>query len=221
MSFLTPRRETAADIINAFVTGRSCSGNAHSAVSEAARLSGDGSCITAARAESFLPYEDNDPLPPGPDVARWMRKLVEPLATSQPVEIEIVGIGEGGLEVSTTPNRNRIKLTKNFSLHEFESPDTGEVVLDPELVTKLQALRDKLGRPVIVNSGYRTPEHNNAVGGASESYHKLGMAADIHSPGVSVETLAQLAEAVGFRGIGRYSTFVHVDTRPTPARWTG
>ncbi len=44
---------------------------------------------------------------------------------------------------------------------------------------KLQALRDRLGKPLIVRSAYRSPEHNRAVGGAPGSKHMQGTAFDI------------------------------------------
>ena len=52
------------------------------------------------------------------------------------------------------------------------------LVNEPSL-DKLQALRDRLGKPLIVRSAYRTPEHNRAVGGATHSKHMDGAAFDI------------------------------------------
>lgn len=89
-----------------------------------------------------------------------------------------------------------------------------------ELVEKLQQLRNELGRPVIITSGYRTPEHNKRVGGASKSLHTLGQAADIVVSGVSSAQVAQAAEKVGFGGIGIYAGFTHVDIGPK-REWIG
>ncbi len=88
------------------------------------------------------------------------------------------------------------------------------MVLHRDLLDRLQALRDALGRPVIINSGYRNPAHNAAVGGSPTSYHLRGMGADIRVPGISPQALADAARQVGFRGIIAYATFVHVDVRP-------
>lgn len=115
---------------------------------------------------------------------------------------------------------NDIKVSDNFSLKEFESPDTHEILLDPELIKKLEQLRSFIGQPLIINSGYRTPEHNKAVGGSPKSQHMRGTAADIRLvPGLTVDEMAVLAEKAGFDGIGKYEWGIHVDTRGTRARW--
>ncbi|WP_372521356.1 D-Ala-D-Ala carboxypeptidase family metallohydrolase [Pararhodobacter marinus] len=51
--------------------------------------------------------------------------------------------------------------------------------MNTEAMDKLQALRDRLGKPLIVRSAYRSPEHNRAVGGAPGSKHMQGTAFDI------------------------------------------
>ena len=93
--------------------------------------------------------------------------------------------------------------------------------IDPELVQKLQQLRDRIGKPISITSGYRCPAHNAAVGGAAGSQHLLGKAADIVVQGMAPATVAAIAEEFGFGGIGRYAGFTHVDTRATKARWNG
>ena len=116
---------------------------------------------------------------------------------------------------------NDIKISPHFKLSEFESSDTKEVKIKKELIDKLEILRDKLeGKPLYINSGYRTPEHNEAVGGADNSQHMKGTAADIRKvEGYTIDQMAELAEEAGFSGIGKYYTFIHVDVRPYPARW--
>lgn len=47
------------------------------------------------------------------------------------------------------------------------------------LAAFLQTIRNELHLPIIVNSGYRSKEVNEAVGGVSSSYHCKGLAADI------------------------------------------
>lgn len=66
---------------------------------------------------------------------------------------------------------------------------------------------------IIVTSGYRSPEVNEAVGGAATSYHCLGLAADIHCPGVPVLDLAKLIEQklIGYdQLIHEFGAWVHV-----------
>ena len=110
---------------------------------------------------------------------------------------------------------NNIRVAPNFLLREFECRGgSRQVVLHRELLERLQALRDDLSRPVIINSGYRNPSHNAAVGGSPTSYHLRGIAADIRVPGVSPQVLAESAGKAGFRGVITYATFVHVDVRP-------
>lgn len=97
----------------------------------------------------------------------------------------------------------------------------GKILFDAGLMRKLDALRERLGCPVYISSGYRCASHNKAVGGVVNSYHTRGQAADIYVKGVAPKELAKLAEEVGFDGIGTYSTFVHVDVRGYRARWNG
>ncbi len=115
---------------------------------------------------------------------------------------------------------NDIQVAQNFRLKEFECKDgSQQVMLHSELLQRLQDLRSSLGRPVIVTSGYRTQEHNNRVGGVAGSLHLKGMAADIVVRGLRPDELAQAARKAGFRGIGIYNNFLHVDIRLQKASW--
>ena len=117
---------------------------------------------------------------------------------------------------------NNIQVAENFLLRGFECKDgSHQVVLHSELLKRLQSLRSALGRPVYINSGYRNPAHNARVGGSQGSDHLRGMAADIHVPGISPRELAAAARQAGFRGIGTYNSFVHVDVRENRAEWGG
>jgi peptidoglycan hydrolase-like protein with peptidoglycan-binding domain len=80
---------------------------------------------------------------------------------------------------------------------------------------KLEALRKKLGNvPITVNSGFRSIAHNAAVGGASDSMHLYGTAADLDVPGVANRTVYQKAETCGFSGLETYTEdHQHVDSR--------
>ncbi|RBI69034.1 peptidase M15 [Roseovarius sp. TE539] len=104
----------------------------------------------------------------------------------------------------------------NFSPAEIACRGTGKLKLHPEALDTLQALRDRLGKPLIVNSGYRSPEHNRAVGGATRSKHMEGTAFDISMANHDPEVFEAAAREVGFLGFGFYprSNFMHVDLGP-------
>ncbi|MTI47867.1 MAG: DUF882 domain-containing protein [Firmicutes bacterium] len=109
---------------------------------------------------------------------------------------------------------NDFQLSKNFNLKEFQcTTDNPVVILDPKLIDKLQKLRDRLGVPLHVNSGYRTSEFNKSIGGYEYSKHMKGQAADISMNNIklSIETIKDLCVTIGFSGIGLYNTHIHVD----------
>ncbi|KNX40146.1 Zinc D-Ala-D-Ala carboxypeptidase precursor [Roseovarius tolerans] len=104
----------------------------------------------------------------------------------------------------------------NFSPAEIACRGTGQLKLHPEALDKLQALRDRLGKPLIVRSAYRSPEHNRAVGGAKASKHMDGTAFDIAMSNHDPVKFAEAARAVGFLGFGTYprTGFMHIDLGP-------
>jgi hypothetical protein len=92
-----------------------------------------------------------------------------------------------------------------------------------ELVLILDNIRKYFGKPVFINSGIRCATHNANVGGAMQSQHLKGTAADIVVEDVVPERVAMYAETLLPKtgGIGRYKTFTHVDVRSVKARWNG
>jgi uncharacterized protein YcbK (DUF882 family) len=122
------------------------------------------------------------------------------------------------------------RLSKNFTLDEFKSADGAEFPADVvnnlrQLAKNLQVIRDHFQKPIKINSGWRSPEHNKKVGGVSNSQHVKGKAADIVITGVTPGQLAaeleKLIEAkkISQGGIGVYPNFVHYDIRGKKARW--
>lgn len=105
---------------------------------------------------------------------------------------------------------------KNFSPAEVACRGTGRLKLNPEAMDKLQALRDRLGKPLIVRSAYRSPEHNQAVGGAPRSKHMDGTAFDVAMSNHDPIAFEAAAREVGFEGFGFYprSGFMHIDLGP-------
>lgn len=120
-------------------------------------------------------------------------------------------------------NEGNSLLTPNFKVKEFACKDgTDEILIDTQLMWLLQYIRDIYGKPVTINSAYRTPAHNKKVGGATNSQHVYGRAADIVVKGVTSSEVYKTADRiVTFGGVGKYNTFIHVDTRGTKARWEG
>jgi hypothetical protein len=104
----------------------------------------------------------------------------------------------------------------NFSPAEIACRGSGQLKLHPAALDTLQALRDRLGKPLIVRSAYRSPEHNRAVGGATRSKHMEGTAFDIAMANHDPASFEAAARAVGFLGFGYYprSGFMHVDLGP-------
>ena len=117
---------------------------------------------------------------------------------------------------------NNIKIAKHFNLSEFACPCCNLVMLHPKLLAKLVKLRNTLERPVYITSGYRCFEYNQKVGGVPNSYHLIGLAADIKVKDISLIDLLEICEEIGFPGIGFYEkkNFLHLDVRSTKrSRW--
>lgn len=115
-----------------------------------------------------------------------------------------------------------LQLSPHFRLREFASKDgSDKVLVDDDLVFLLEQIREAAGGAVTINSAYRSPAHNAAVGGVSSSQHLYGRAADIVVSGASPLLVGQIAEYYLDRrgGIGVYQTFTHVDTRAIRSRW--
>jgi uncharacterized protein YcbK (DUF882 family) len=104
------------------------------------------------------------------------------------------------------------KVSRNFTLGELASKDGANIVLlHPALILALQTIRDHVGKPIRVNSAFRSPAHNKAIGGASNSLHTLGLAADVVIDGMTPIEVASLANDMGLGGIKAYPTFTHID----------
>ena len=109
------------------------------------------------------------------------------------------------------PFKRRIEVSY-FTQDEFKCPCCGEVTISAFLIHQLNRIREALGLPMIVTSGYRCKCHNEAVGGKPNSAHRNGTAADIKCNTSSMRfTLVRLALEVGFTRIGIGRDFVHLD----------
>jgi uncharacterized protein YcbK (DUF882 family) len=123
-----------------------------------------------------------------------------------------------------------MRLTTNFSLSEFQSKDGSSFPSDVVqnltiLAEQLQALRDEVKRSITVTSGYRSKEHNLRIGGALDSFHVRGMAADIQVSGMTpkqvYDTIEKLIQEGKMKegGLGLYKSWVHYDHRGKRIRW--
>lgn len=136
--------------------------------------------------------------------------------------VYLKGSDTTGVKTYSVKKDGSTYLKPNFKVKEFACNDGSDTVLiSGELVDLLQKIRDHFGVAVTINSGYRTSAYNKKVGGATNSQHVKGTAADIVAKGVDPLTVAQYAEYLmpNSGGIGVYQTFTHVDVRTNRSRW--
>lgn len=117
-------------------------------------------------------------------------------------------------------------ISQNFSYKEFYCrcgcgfSNNKSVKKNAKRVAELlQKIRDIIGVSININSAYRCPSHNAYVGSGEYSLHPQGRAVDIWADTISPQKMAELGIKVGFKGIGVYPTFTHLDTRFWLTRW--
>ena len=99
-----------------------------------------------------------------------------------------------------------------FKTDEFKCPCCGKVIVSGWLIHLLNKIRGQLGKPMHVNSGYRCRKHNKKVGSKKNSAHRRGTAADIRCTNSHDRyIIIKLAYEVGFKRIGKYDDFIHLD----------
>lgn len=129
--------------------------------------------------------------------------------------------------------KNRDRKVGYFRDSEFYSPTqkklglTDDYEIDSRIVVVANYLRFITGIPININSAGRTPDYNASVGGSLSSYHLITderkvAALDLSLIGYKNDHLKKVVMQeiytlylMGVRGIGFYSTFVHLDVRPT------
>lgn len=115
---------------------------------------------------------------------------------------------------------------KHFSRSEFSCKcGCGRCEMQSSFMNRLDSLRTVWGKPMIVTSGYRCPDHPVEKAKVSPGSHTLGIAADIGISGADAMGLLRLALEANFTGIGVQQKgagrFLHLDTREThPALWS-
>lgn len=152
------------------------------------------------------PVQSEAPLPPEPDTPEAPPEDLPPENPEPPGQPE-----SGALEAQP------VMVSEHFARDEYRCDCAGScdgfpAEPQPELVSRVEALRQAVGAPVIITSGVRCEERNAEVGGVAWSFHKRGAAADLYSPGVPVGTLAALAKDCGLNILPYYSSgYVHVE----------
>lgn len=112
---------------------------------------------------------------------------------------------------------------KHFKRSEFIcSCGCGFSTVDFELADVLDDVREHFAVPVTVTSGCRCQAYNRRIGGAPDSEHTRGTAADIKVSGIAAATVYDYltGKYPGKYGIGKYATWTHIDVRLRAARWT-
>ncbi len=133
-------------------------------------------------------------------------------------------------EVLVFPKGADWNVSKNFKATEFEDdfddPTNHYTLISTKLIDFLQSLRNRTNLPITISSGFRTEKKNTLIGGATNSYHTLGLAADISSkwlqPSVLLYEIKNLNSSLlrilepGIGGLGYYPSrnFIHIDVRP-------
>lgn len=113
----------------------------------------------------------------------------------------------------------KLKEVKSFKLDEFRCRHCRALKLNIDLLLHLERLRAQTGT-LIVTSGYRCPTHNRNVGGARNSQHLKGTAADLKGTEMSPSNVHSKANSLFTGGgVGKYNTFTHVDVRGYRSRW--
>jgi hypothetical protein len=149
-------------------------------------------------------------------------------------EFEVVSLGDvddgidysdptaqGAVQLIRVADRMNDQLSANFQVKEFvDDRNSRYARISPELVEKLQEMRNRAGR-LDIQSGYRHPAFNRQVGGASKSRHLAGDAVEISSPTLTPLELSELAlDVLGCNiGLGLGPDFIGFDLRGSQASW--
>jgi zinc D-Ala-D-Ala carboxypeptidase len=124
-----------------------------------------------------------------------------------------------------------MNLTKHFTLEELTHTDHREFDNEPnetelENIKRLAAFLEEVktalgGRPIMVNSAFRSKQVNDAVGSKDTSQHRIGCAADIRVPGVTPDEVVKTIIAAGLpydQVIREFDRWTHISIPNEPAR---
>lgn len=131
------------------------------------------------------------------------------------------------------------QITDHFNIWEFRCRANNEILINADVIAHIQRLekfRQWYKRTMIINSGFRTVEHNKRIGGSPNSQHLLGIASDINLPLGEFATFTkarkeeflqnvkkkwyELCATDGLGGgVGFYDEFFHLDSRKKRSFW--
>ena len=126
-----------------------------------------------------------------------------------------------------------MKLTENFSLEEMiaseigarrgldNTPNATEIANLVRTAGLLEQVRKVLGKPIIINSGFRSKAVNDAVGSKDTSQHRIGCAADIRVPGMTPKEVVEAivkADIPYDQVIREFDSWTHISVPDMPAR---
>jgi lysozyme family protein len=160
-----------------------------------------------ARVEHYTELAQGDPKKYGSFYEGWLNRL-------ERLDGQYTKKQAQGVEKKTT----RGDLSKHFTKAEFNQRNAplkeNEYDINPELVNRLEILRKLIGdKPIKITSGYRNKSYNKSVGGAENSQHLYGNAADIMVEGMTSKELESFAQKAGFKYTQTYKgkPHLHVD----------
>jgi uncharacterized protein YcbK (DUF882 family) len=126
-----------------------------------------------------------------------------------------------------------MQLTKHFSLQELtvstiaarkgldNTPNASEIANLVRVAELLEQVRALLGKPIILNSGFRSKQVNDAVGSKDTSQHRIGCAADIRVPGMTPREVVEacIKANIGYdQIIEEFGSWTHISVPDSPSR---
>lgn len=119
---------------------------------------------------------------------------------------------------------------KYFTAEEFRCKHCGKMLISSTFIDRLDTLRERVGFPLVINSGYRCPEHNQAVSTTGPSGPHTKGAVDIAVDRAKAQVVLREALLMEFSGIGinqkGEGRFIHLDDlpnepgQPRPTVWS-
>ncbi len=107
-----------------------------------------------------------------------------------------------------------LALAPNFVMDEVMQAWKGRYgVMQPHTIERLQEIREDLGGPLNINSGYRSPDYNAGVGGVQFSRHQFGDGIDMWASNSSLADVGATCDNRGASYVGYYTSHVHCDWR--------